>query len=334
MDKGLDFRRYDELEYRTSHLGRKHVLHSRILNLSSTKGPTAYHRIGLALTKLGQSEKSLAQFKRATIIHPHNARAHVDLIKALLHLKREKEAFSSMHRGFCISHDNYYLHRFIITTFEKQGRVEDLESFYQETESMMTDKKLIPGLFYQCAQVLVSLNQYSQALISYKKAIETSPVEGPRYLYHYHYAVALYHEGLFEEALVQFEHAWRLNPGKNLTKNNIAFLHYCLGRAEKALEEFEYIIQNGLELCVTYSNLLLIQYHLDKDEETINKAKDLLQPHIQPNRPMLIRIYEEELTQTELRLQSEIGEKAREFETKKLQGINMVLSFINQEEEN
>ena len=333
MDKDFDFQTYETLVGQASQIHIKQVLHTRILKLSSAESPTSYEKIGLELGKSKQFGKSLTLLKRATIIDPDSTRAHLKIIKTFFSLKKENEAFSSMERALCLSPTNYSLHSFIIRTFQERDKLKDLEPFYQEVADMITDKKLLPSLFYQCAQALVGINQYSHSLFGYKKAIETCIVEEPGYLHHFQYAGALYYEGFLEEALIHSVHAWRLNPYKNLAKNNIAFLNYCLGRVQKALEEFEFIIDNGLEIYATYSNFLVVLYHLDKDEETINKYKGLLQPYIQPHYQELSEIYNEELRQTDVRLQGEIDEETREFYLKKLKGLNFVVSHINKRKE-
>jgi len=74
----------------------------------------------------------------------------------------------------------------------------------------------------------------------------------------------------------------------------------------------------------------LVLHHLDEDEKVINKYKDLLQPFLQSHSLVLPRLYNEELRITQMILQKDnIDEKTREFNTKKLKGINLVLSFFN-----
>lgn len=64
-------------------------------------------------------------------------------------------------------------------------------------------------------------------------------------------------------------------------------------------------------------------YHIDKEEEEINKYKDLLMPYMQTHRKELLNIYNEELRITQMILQKDnIDEKFREFNTKKLKGVN------------
>ena len=148
---------------------------------------------------------------------------------------------------------------------------------------------------------------------------------------HYDYGVALYYEGYFEEALFHFEHARNLNPESNHALNNIAHLNYCLGRVQKAREEYEYIIENKLQTTLTYANFLLVMYHLDTDEEGIEQYKGTLEPYILSNGSMLSKLLKEQLKITQVLLEKvDLDEKTREFNQKKIESINLVLSFINE----
>jgi len=121
-----------------------------------------------------------------------------------------------------------------------------------------------------------------------------------------------------------------LNPQEKLAWNSVAHLNYCLGRVEKARKEFEYIIENELQNHVTYSNFLLVLHHLDQDEIEINKYQDILQRYAISYGKQLSNLYNEELRVTQTLLQKDdIDEKTREFNTKKLKGINLILSFLS-----
>ncbi len=108
-------------------------------------------------------------------------------------------------------------------------------------------------------------------------------------------------------------------------------VNYCIGRVEEALEGFEYIIENELKSVSTYANFILVLLHLDQDEEVITQYKDLLQLDINIYRGELRNRYNEELRVTQVVLQKEdLDEKTKDFNAKKLKGINTLLSFLNQ----
>ena len=327
MNKNLYYEIYSglarQLRYDDDRLSQRKMLHTRMFKLSATKSHYSSAEIGRVLFESEQFQKSLVQLKRATIIDSKDSDTQVSLAEAFLKLDKENEAFSYLKKALCLSPGSYCAHSVVIRRFQEQKRLGDIESFYQEIANTLTDMKSLADLYFGSAESLVGLNQYS-------KAFEAHPM---RSRHHYSYAVALYHEGFFEEAIVQFEHASEKDPRDKLSMNNIAHLHYCLGRLQTAFEEFEYIIANGLESDGTYSNFILVLYHLDKDEEVINRYRDLLQQNLGGNGPMLQLMYKESLRITRVLLDRDnIDEETREFNLKKIRGLNLVLSFLNTEQ--
>ncbi len=323
MNKEKDERIYrDQFFDEAEILHKQKILHSRILNLSLPGNDLMYGIIGKELLYSELPGKSLFWLKRAVIVDPYNTNARINLAKALFKLEREREAASFIKKE--LSEDSG-LHLYLMN--EKQ-RLQDLESFTKEIANVIENPEDIQLFYYYIAEALVKINKYPEALVNFQKAFENNlPME--RYQ-HEKYSFALYHEGFFEEAIVQFEHIRKLNPNDKLAFNNIAHLNYCIGRVEKAQKEFEYILENGLKTVSTYPNFILVLLHLDQDEKVINQYKDYLQPHIVSHGDDLRRRYNEELRVTQTVLQREnIDEKTKEFNTKKLEGINKLLSFLN-----
>ena len=257
----------------------------------------------MALSRSEELPKSIFLLKKYIIIQPDNSKIQFELAKALLKLERDNECLDSLKKALAFSPEAGPLHRTLIETLEKNNRLEELEEFTKEIANMIAEPADIQSFFIVNAEILIESNKFPQALVSFQKAIENNPIMDD--YYHFHYGLALYHEGLFEEAIVQFEHAWRLNPTENMAFNNIAHLNYCLGKIEKALEGFEEIIKNELEVHYTFSNYMLVLYHLDKEEEEINKCKDLLKLYLQTQRKALLSIYKEELRITQMILQKD-----------------------------
>jgi len=285
--------------------------------------------IGEEFLKSGQPQKSILPFKKATILNPYSFSAQSDLAEALLSLDKENEAFSSIKKGLSFNPSDLNLHKFLIRTLERKQRLEDIGSFSEEIADMIENPNSIPNFYFASAEALVHCEKFSQALLMYKKAFMEN---GPPVAYnqHYHYGLALYHEGRFEEALVQFGRVKELNPNVKQAWNSTAHINYCLGRVQKAKEEFEYIIQNGLEINSTHSNFLLVLLHLGESEEMINQSKERLGQLIASYRFSNFQsLYQKELKITKTILQrDDIDEKTREFNMKKLEGINFLLSFI------
>ena len=304
------------------------VYQTRMLKLCPNQYSSVYGQLRMALLDLGQSQKAIIYIKKAISIRPQRSEITLSLAKALWNLQKDNECFSCLKEALSFSPTSWDLHSFLIKTLEQQDKFEEIESFYQDIVNQLTDPKDLPLFYYESALVLEHYNKYSHALRSFKKVIE-SGIQQDHY-FHYQYAMALHHEGEFEEAIVQFEHTWRLSPDDKLARNQIAYLHYCLGRVKKALEGLEKIVENGLGMYATYSHFLLILYHLDEDEKVIDKYKSLVKPYIRTDSLKLRNLYKEEVRLTERILdRNDIDEETRRFNEKKLEGLEMALSLIN-----
>ena len=334
MDKYLDSDLYDFLDQllldQANQLPQRKILHTRILKLSTWRIGSSTASIGTISSESGQHQKALLQLKKAIIINPNNYYTQISCAKVLFKLEKENEAFSHLKKALCLDPISSYGHQTVIRRFQERGSLEDLESFYQDVANQAANTNFInfpEALYSGCGQALTCLNEYPKALDMFKKAFETGKMDSHS---HSNYAVALYRRGLFEEAMVHFEHAREQAPGERYAINNIAYMNYCLGKLQKACEEFEEIIANGWLTPGTYSNFILVLFHMDKGEEMIGRYRDLLQQNIGENVETLQRMYEEALRITQVILErDEIDEETREFNTKKIEGLNLVLSFIN-----
>ena len=326
MDKDEDFGLYHgQFLDEANLLPKRKVLQARILRLSSSESDSVYRKIGTELLQSGQLQKSIPWLKRAQIVRPHDTDVHIVLATAFFKLEKEDDAFSFIKKELSEGTD---LHQFLIETLEEKNKLQDLEAFSKEIVDMIEDPESIPYFYYYIAEALVRCNKYPEALANFQKAFENNTQMSQSQ--HEEYGLALYHEGLFEEALIQFEQIRTINPTDKAFFNNIAYLTYCAGKVEKALEGFEYIIENGLESTSTYANFILVLYHLDQDEEVISTYRDLLQPYVNSHGEDLRRRYNEVLRVTQAILQRDnIDEKTKEFNAKKLKGINLLLSFFN-----
>jgi len=329
MDKNTDLKIYSDLDRRLRYQApspqKTKLLHSRILKLSQTEADVSYKMIGEVLHSSDEFQRSLFPLKRATIINPKNIIAQICLADSLLKLGKEDKCFFTIQKALSISPRESALHSLIIKILKGQNRLHDLSSFYQETAGIMKDEKSVLNLYLRSAEILENLKMVPQALEQYKKASEANAMRSQHYV---QYANALIRQGLLEEAIVQFEHILKLDPTNELAINNIASLHYELGRVEKAFEVLEYIMKNGLQTNMTYLNLLLVLECLEKDEEVIKKYKDRAQHYIQRNREEIQLQYKIELMRAEKKLESDIDEKTRELYTKKLKTLNMMSSLF------
>lgn len=321
---------YDELQDHLDEVtlsdGRK-ILQSRILKLPlyDDDREFTYQAMGRELLESGEFQKSISTLKKVIIINPHNCEAQVHLAKALFKLEKEDEAFSSIKKALSLNPEYHTLHQLLIEKLEEKHRLKDLESLSKEIVEMIGNPESVPVFYFTNAMALLDCDKSAQALVTYRKGMESDPPM--KCEDHFNYGLVLYYEGLFEDAIVQFEHAQSLRPDSSYTLNYIALQNYCLGRVQKAKEEYDYIMQNGKEMNLTQSNVLLVLAHLDEDDEAIHQYRDHLKPFITQEGSHLKKNYHEQLKITQKILEREdIDEKTREFNTKKLKAINFALS--------
>jgi len=330
MNKNKDLQIYlrldQRLRFQGNSLAKRKVAQSRILKLSVSGADAPYSTIGKFLHSSDEFQKSLALLKRATAINPQNTVAQICLADSFLKLGKENECFFTVQKALSVSPRESALHSLIIKILKGRNRLQDLSAFYQETADMIQDKNSVLELYIESAEILENLKIIPQALEQYQKASETNAMSIQQ---HFQYGDILSRQRRFEEALAQFEHILKLLPTNSNAINNIASLHYELGRVEKSFEVFEEIIKNGLEEIMTYPNYLLVLYHLDKDEQMIKMHEDTLQRYPQKYREQIEESYEIELRVAEEKLARNLDEKAREFYIKKIKGLKKALSLSN-----
>ncbi len=222
MNKNLDLRKYHELESRIeTDFHQRKVLRTRIIKFSFIKIEETYLHIGEELFYSGKYQKSITPLKRATIISPRETDAQILHAKAFFELQKENEAYSSIKTALSLSPQDDQVHQFLIETLEEQHRLEDLESFSKEIANMIKDPEEIPLFYFETAEALKRCGKHPQAFLNYEKAFESDSMKD---YHHYSYGLALHHQGLFEEAIVQFEQTRKLNPSNKLAFNGIAHL--------------------------------------------------------------------------------------------------------------
>jgi len=327
MDQKIDS---DAYYYQTQFLqddsiDKIRVLLTRSLKTSSHTREKPYQALAKLFLDSNQHPKSIIPLRKATIVDPETWDAWQDLVKALLLIGKEKQAFFYLQKALIIHPNVYNLHLILIDTLDKQNKLEELDCFYQRITEVLPSKRLGGQLYFAAAETLLSLNKIPQALSNYRKAVELNP---ERHSYTFKYGLALYHEGFIQEAIEQFEHAYRIDQNDKIAINNIAFLNYSLGRVSNAIARFWSILDNNLEIHTTYSNLIVVLHHIQASEEEITPVRNMFQPFITSHGFLLRKLYNEELRLTELKLHSKIDEETREFNTQKLQSLNYILSLL------
>jgi len=301
--------------------------------------------IGQELHREGQLQKSVLPLKKATIINPQNESAQLDLAKTLFELKKDKEALSCMKENLSSNPESSSFHELLVQIFEKKHRLGDFESFSNEIVDMIANPKSITSFYFASAKAWLDCGNSAQALLVCRKVIKNDPPMGDRW--RILYGEVLQREGLYEEALLQFEqvkkrsrsngdwdYLFLVEKYQEQARNSVLYMTYCLGGVHTAKAEFRKIVGRGtlLEAGLAGWNYLLMLCHIE-DEIRINSCKKYEFEGYFPisDGEEWIRFYEQEIKTTQKILENrDLDEFTRKFNVKKLKALNVFLPILKE----
>jgi len=323
MDKNVDSRIYKNLRQRQPSLEKQAIVFTRVIKLNAVKRENSYCKWGNLLFESNQYEKSLFLFRKASIIDPNKTSPIYQRAKAFIMIGKYNQGLVCLQEYLKLFPNTESAHRLLVKALQEQNRLNELEAFYQKTVTNSLAPEWLDILYCRAAESLVEINRHSLALEFYKK-VDLLPSA-----YQEDYAMLLYHERQFEEAIMVFECFIEKGSTHKQYYNNITFLNYLAGRVEKALEGLGYILANDLNSSATYSNIILVLYHLNEDEDEILVYKDRLQRKIGSDREKLQKMYQQEIELTQMSLDKESDEKVKQFNVQKVKSLNFVIDLIS-----
>ncbi len=108
-----------------------------------------------------------------------------------------------------------------------------------------SDKSLDPRYFYNQAVMLIQKQQYEEAIVDFKRAIQLKP----DYLNAIIGLGAMYQNvGEYEAAIEEYKNALIINPEHSGTHNNLAILYYTVKKIKLAIEHADKAKALGFEV--------------------------------------------------------------------------------------
>jgi len=332
MDKTTDYEWYsDKWSYiwdqeEEKRINQDKVSFTRAIKLSSSKTQFAYKFWGDVYADLNDLPKKILKFKRFLTISPDIYKVAHQVRDSLEKLGNYEEALISSEDCIRMEPEALNAHHSFLRILKKLNRFEQMESRYEELLNRNPEIRSNSLFYFSKAEELVQLNEYSSAFESYRKAVE-APSEHESD-FRFHYALALYHEAFYQEALNEFEKVLELEPNERVAYNNIAFMKYSLGNIQEAIDVLEEIIEKNMEIYLTYPNLILFKYQLSQNEDVkqpyIAKLKEITESDLSK----LKKLYTDVLEQTEKKLSENLDEATKEFYIRKQNSIRFILSLI------
>jgi len=301
------------------------VLFSRAIKLSSEPTADAYRLWANLLTDLDDHPHAIIKLEKALAIDQNSWPIAQDLGESLCSLNKHTQALDCFRKALGFAPHIISLHKNFIKTLEALGKLEDLESQYEDFLKLYSENRNNSYFFYAKAEALLELDKYSQSLASYKKTLEYFPNNSTL---HFHYAKVLYYEGNFAESLKELKKVVKLDPTNRHAHNNVPFLNYNLGNVNQAIIEYDDVINNGQETYCTYLGMILAKYHLEQKKEAAEPYRKKLEYYKRTKREMLRNVCQKELDLTVQKLAEPLAQEKRNFFERKLSGVKFLLSLV------
>ncbi len=173
--------------------------------------PTAeiYNLLGMTLLFSNEFSKSVKTLQKLIILDPKLTEPRINLAKAFFELEKDSEAIKALKDLLKISPSSYDLHKDLINALIGCHRLEKLQEIYKETVKDLPPDTNIANLYSTAADVLYDKDMLPHAAECFEKVVEIFP-ENERF--HFRYGELLQEQGLYEEALKEFEKTVELDP--------------------------------------------------------------------------------------------------------------------------
>jgi prepilin-type N-terminal cleavage/methylation domain-containing protein len=162
-------------------LGKKirEKLVGRELDDSAFRAQTHYE-IGMKLSEKGRHDQALAEFNKATKLHPEFAEAHVELGSTYLSLGRLDKAIEAYTEALRIRPDCVEAYGNLGLAYDRSGNfVRALAMYMKAIRYRPSDVELRRNL----GLAYFNIGSYSEAIKAYQRAIQISPTDGQAHYY-------------------------------------------------------------------------------------------------------------------------------------------------------
>jgi cellulose synthase operon protein C len=212
-----------------------HHLISALHSSESQSGQTApaWSLAGIAYARVGQSNRSVINLRRATTLAPAHEEHWLNLTRELMGMSRYSEAISAVQDGLVASPDSYALHL-------RLGAAEFAAGHYEQAETvfriLVEAGDPLPTSYIGLAQVLLRTGRAEEA-VSELSAAQLKL--GPNFLFSYFRGLSLAHAGKRLEAMSAFQEAAKLGPGSAEVHLELGKTELAVGRVNDAIVELE-----------------------------------------------------------------------------------------------
>jgi len=225
----------------------------------------AHVNLGISYINLGQYQKAIESSKRAIQLNPNDADAHNNLGASYGGLGRYKEAVTEYKEALRINPNLTVAHNNLSQLKQKNlhSRTSSHSNSYDKGISLVNGKlegaqvkvrqnPNDPEAHFALGIVYNRLEQYQNAIISYKEAIRIKPdyVE-----LHYNLGNIYGQLGQFQDAIVSLKEAIRIKPDYAHAHNNLGIVYVRSGKYQDAFASYKEAIRINPDFTLAHNNL-------------------------------------------------------------------------------
>ena len=239
------------------------VLYERILE-ADPKRPDALHYYGILLHNLGETERGIAQIRKALAIVPNYADAWSNLGNLLKESGSHAQAALAYQQAIDLSPEHADAHSNRGAVLAAEGKLGAAVEAYQQALTLDPDHV---SAHHNIANVLHRLGRRAEAIGHYRKAISLDPKhpDARKVL-----AQALYYDGKVDEAIEVLRGWVKLEPNNPVAQHMLAA---CTGQGVPDRASDEYVQRAFDALATTFDDHLKgLQYRAPELIEAGMKA--------------------------------------------------------------
>lgn len=202
----------------------------------------AYSNLGNALIESGRPGEAEASYRRALEIKPQHAAAHFNLGNILHEQGRLDEAEASYRLALQAKPDFVDIHINLGNTLQEMGRMDEAEASYRRALQIRPDHAEALG---NLGEILMESGCFEEAEDTLRRTLQIRP---DCFKVRMNLAIARKTRADDENmaALIAAEEAMR-NGGKLLTDEDVAHLHFALGKCHDDMGNYEAAFSHFLE---------------------------------------------------------------------------------------
>jgi tetratricopeptide (TPR) repeat protein len=231
----------------------------------------AYMNLGFALGRSGKTAEAIAHYQKALQLNPDYAEAHNNLGIALAGAGKVNEAMAQYREALRINPGFAEAHNDLGLALAASGKPAEAITHYQKALSLKPD---YPEVHNNLGIALAEAGRVDEAVAHYRKALEGKP-DYPEA--HNNLAMALARSGKLAEAIPHFEKFAAAHPDSADIHENLALALAGTGNLDGAIAHFQKLVELKPGSAETRSNLGLALAGAGKTAEAIANFRKALE---------------------------------------------------------